>query len=75
MINKKSHGIISVHQDPTTMDLIYLSQLPDNICLSKSLRHLLAPLLKGLIERNPKNAISHEFAFKRIKQILSMQVC
>lgn len=72
--SKKHSGMISGVQKSEGEDIEWSDKLPDQTRLSQGLKELLTPVLAGILEADPVNAMSFQEFFARIQDILSRKV-
>ncbi|KAL9959562.1 hypothetical protein ACROYT_G032893 [Oculina patagonica] len=72
--SKKRSGMISGVQKSEGEDIEWSDKLPEHTRLSQGLKDLLTPVLAGILESEPSNAMSFEEFFARIQDILSRKV-
>lgn len=72
--SKKRSGMISGVQKSEGEDIEWSDKLPDQMRLSQGLKELLTPVLAGILEADPVNAMSFKEFFARIQDILSRKV-
>ncbi|XP_027051194.1 serine/threonine-protein kinase TBK1-like [Pocillopora damicornis] len=72
--SKKRSGMISGVQKSEGEDIEWSDKLPDHTRLSQGLKELLTPVLAGILESDPANAMSFGKFFVSIQDILSRKV-
>lgn len=74
MLTQKGPGVISCIQKSQDGPIEYSKELPVPTGISKGLKTLITPILRGLLETRPAEKISYEDFFQRIKEIMAMKV-
>ena len=74
MITQKDPGVISCQQAKPNGPITYSDELPIECRISKSLKNVITPILRGLLEINLQFIISHEELFRKVKEMVFMKV-
>jgi len=74
MITMKDPGVISCQQPKKDGPIRYSDELPNDCRISKCLKNVITPILRGLLEINPQRIISYEELFRKVREMVFMKV-